>query len=60
LDEYEVVRSHPARFWSVPGHEVCEVDGVTVAKVLERCDGYSLMEKVGHAADVARELDRRQ
>jgi hypothetical protein len=59
LDDYEDIRSDPARFWSVPGHEVCEVDGVTVAKVLERRDGYSVLEKLGRAAEVATELDGR-
>jgi hypothetical protein len=59
LDDYEDIRSDPARFWSVPGHEVCQVDGVTVAKVLERRDGYSVMEKLGHAAEIATELDGR-
>jgi hypothetical protein len=60
MREYETVRDDPARFFSVPGHETCEVDGVTVAKVLERRKGYSLLEKVGRAAEIAEELDARE
>ena len=59
LAEYEAVRSNPVRFWSVPGHETCEVDDVRVAKVLERRDRYSLLEKIGRAAEVVSELDGR-
>jgi hypothetical protein len=59
LHEYEVVRGDPTRFWSVPGHETCEVEGVRVAKILELRDRYSVLEKIGHAAEVARERDAR-
>ena len=43
---------------NVPGHETCEVEGMTVAKVLER-ERYSLLEKIGRAAEIAEELDAR-
>ncbi|MGN6797856.1 MAG: hypothetical protein ACTHKS_06870 [Gaiellaceae bacterium] len=60
LAEYETVRDDPRRFFARAGHETCEVDGMTVAKVLERREGYSLLEKVGRAAEVAEELDTRE
>ncbi len=44
--EYECVRSNPRHFALVPGHEL-EGDAV-----VEPCDGYTLVEKVGDAASV--------
>jgi hypothetical protein len=56
LDEYETVRSVPTRFVHARGH--VEADGEW-ATVVERRDGYDVVEKVGRAADLARELDPR-
>lgn len=44
LKEYFEVRSHPARFLIVPGHEIAGVE-VTIAEH----DAYSVVEKVGAA-----------
>ena len=60
LADYEAIREHGERFFAAPGHEVCEVDGVEVARLLERRDGFSVMEKVGEAGQVARQQDPRQ
>ena len=59
LTEYELIRQHGERFLVAPGHEVTHVDGVEVARVVEKREGYSLMDKVGEAGEVARELDPR-
>ena len=40
LDDYGRVRSHPARFFLVPGHEDRRVDGV-----VERHERYVVVEK---------------
>jgi hypothetical protein len=53
LDEYRRVRSNPTWFANAPGHE--EADQGT-AKVVERYERYFVVEKTGHAAEVAREL----
>lgn len=60
LAEYEGVRADSRRFLVVPGHEVCEVDGVTVAEVTERNRLYSVLEKIGKAGEVANDLDLRE
>ena len=57
--EYAVVREDGARFCVAPGHEVCEIDGVEVARVVERRDRFTLMEKVGIAGELARRLATR-
>jgi hypothetical protein len=57
--EYECVRASGNRFLVVPGHEVISVDGVTIARVGQKFDRYSMMEKVGEAGERAKELDRR-
>jgi hypothetical protein len=57
--DYEVVRSHGDWFFAVPGHEVCVVDDVEVAKIVKRCDAFTVMEKVGRAGEVAEQLDPR-
>jgi len=57
--EYECVRRHGETFLVVPGHEVTEVNGVAVANVAQRFDRYSLMAKIGEAAEHAKELDPR-
>jgi hypothetical protein len=57
LDDYERVRSNPADFFVVPGHEA--VAG-PAGRVRERGDGFLVVEKVGKAAEVATERDPRQ
>jgi hypothetical protein len=52
-DEYEAVRADPRRFLSAPGHERC--DGAAARVVSER-PGWTVVEKVGHAGEVAEEL----
>lgn len=58
-EDYERVRSHATWFWVVPGHEVTNVDGVDVARVLEQHDRYSVLEKIDAAGDLAASLDPR-
>ncbi len=53
LDEYERVRAHPTRFLHAPGHEEPHT------RVVAEEDGYVVVEKLGAAADVARETDPR-
>jgi hypothetical protein len=57
--EYEMVRAHGDTFLVVPGHEVVEVDGVTIARVAEPFERFTLMKKIGGAGEIARELDPR-
>ncbi|MFN2488834.1 MAG: hypothetical protein ABR529_03665, partial [Actinomycetota bacterium] len=42
LTEYEAVRGHPARFAILPGHDIPSVE-----MVIERHDGYDVVEKMG-------------
>lgn len=59
-EEYDRVRADATRFCVAPGHEVCEVQGVDVARLVAREDRFSVMEKIGRAGEVARQLaDRR-
>ena len=51
---YERVRADPRHFILLPGHEI---DGVEV--VVEREDGYVVVEKVGTAGEVAQATDPR-
>jgi hypothetical protein len=55
LEEYEEIRSDPRHFLHIPGHET---DGTTSVVVAER-DGYVIVEKTGHAGDVAAAMDER-
>jgi hypothetical protein len=55
--EYDAVRADGARFCVAPGHDVCAIRGVEVARVVERRPGFTVMEKVGRAGVLARELD---
>lgn len=48
LDDYEAVRANPRRFILKPGHEHVELE-----RVVERRDGYLVVEKVGGAGAVA-------
>src|SRR5205823_307266 len=52
--EYELIRSSPARFPIVPGHEFPEFE-----RVVERSDGYVVVEEIGEAAKIAQALDPR-
>ena len=54
LDEYEDVRVNPVRFFTIPGHQdIAYAAGA--ARVVEERDGYVVLDKVGVAAEVARE-----
>ena len=53
--EYEAVRSHPARFFVVPGHEDLTAGEV----VVEQYDRYTLVEKEGEEREVVKRLDPR-
>jgi hypothetical protein len=57
LDEYEKVRSNPRWFVNAPGHQVAGRGAVTV---VERQSGYVVVEKTGHAGEVAEELAARE
>ena len=53
LDAYREVRSNPRRFLNAPGHQVAALG---TAPVVERHSGYFVVEKQGHAGEVAEEL----
>lgn len=50
---YESVRADPRRFVVVPGHDN------DFERVVDRSDGYAIVEKEGHAGRVAEETDPR-
>src|SRR5215210_7040067 len=54
--EYEAVRADSRHFFKVPGHE--RYAGPTVDVIREE-DGYIVVEKQGHAAEVVEALDPR-
>ena len=54
--EYEAVRQDGAHFFVAPGDEHVWPD---VERVIERHDGYWVVEKTGHAQDIARSRDPR-
>ena len=55
-DEYEAVRADGRRFFNAAGHEDASSSwGV----VVERCDGYVVVEKIGEAGDIAEASDPR-
>lgn len=54
-DEYEAVRSHPARFFVIPGHE--DLNGSEV--VVETFDRYVLVEKQGREREIVEQSDPR-
>lgn len=56
LRDYAEVRANSVRFIVVPGHEVPDRD---IEQVVERRDGFFVVEKVGRAADIAADLDAR-
>jgi hypothetical protein len=53
LADYEAVRADPRRFFVMPGHEN------DFERVVERFDGYSIVEKEGQAGRVAEQTDPR-
>ena len=59
-EEYEQVRSEGNWFWVVSGHEIATVDGVEIARVQDRRDGFTIMKKIGEAGAVAQELNPRR
>ena len=54
LPEYEAVRSDPTHFFIVDGHEIPETE-----HVVERFPRYSIVEKDGLGAEVAKERNPR-
>jgi hypothetical protein len=55
LDKYEEIRSHPARFAVVRGHEVPDIE-----RIVEDTGTFLVIEKhAGPAAELARERDPR-
>ena len=54
------MREDGERFCVAVGHESTTVDGVEVARVVERRETFTLMEKIGLSGEVARKLDRRR
>src|SRR2546423_15602405 len=54
VEAYEKIRAHPARFPILPGHEVPSVE-----EIVERHDGYVVVEKLGEAKTIATSLDPR-
>jgi hypothetical protein len=50
---YEAVREHPRRFVVVPGHDD------DFERVVDRFDGYAIVEKEGRAGRVAEQTDPR-
>lgn len=59
LCDYETVRARPTWFVVVPGHEIWEVEEISVARVAERREQFTIMEKLGEAAELVAELDPR-
>jgi hypothetical protein len=58
-EEYEGVRKDARQFFVARGHEICEVDGVVVATMVDRRERYTVLRKVGEAGQVAEDLDPR-
>ena len=56
LEEYEDIRADSRQFFHIPGHR--DADGAAGVVVAER-DGYVIVEKTGHAAEIAKALDER-
>jgi hypothetical protein len=45
---YEIVRGHSARFLTLPGHEIAEIEDVVTLR-----DGYQVVEKQNVFAEIA-------
>lgn len=56
-DEYEAVRAHPTHFINARGHAV---HGRGWVRVLDEFDRYTVVEKVGEAAEIVVDLDPRR
>ena len=54
--EYEQLRSEPTHFAVFPNEEHVSLD---VERIVEKRDGYWVVEKIGDAAEVAEETDPR-
>jgi len=54
-DEYDRLRRIPTHFAVLPGHEIPDVE-----RVVERHDGFVVVEKFGESANVAIRLDPRR
>jgi hypothetical protein len=54
LAEYETLRSVPTHFVVKPAHVLPESE-----RIVDERGGYTIVEKVGHAGDRARQLDPR-
>jgi hypothetical protein len=54
LDEYENVRRSPRRFFTAPGHATAEV-AAGAAVIANELDGYTLVDKIGVAGEIAEE-----
>jgi hypothetical protein len=57
LDEYERVRAEPKHFLNAPGHESAAGPH---AEVVERHEGYVVVEKTGRAGEIVEALDPRR
>ena len=55
-DEYEAVRAHPTHFINARGHAA---NGGRWVRVLDEFDRYTVVEKIGAAAEIVAELDSR-
>ena len=53
LADYEAVRTHPRRFVNAPGHDRA---GGSAVRVVSDHGDWIVVEKVGHAGEVAEEL----
>jgi hypothetical protein len=47
-EAYEIVRGHSARFLTLPGHEIAEIEVVVI-----RHEGYQVVEKQDRFAEIA-------
>lgn len=54
-DEYEAVRSHPARFFVARGHEDLTAGEV----VVEKASGFTIVEKLGAEGEIVKRSDPR-
>ena len=54
--EYAEIRAQPTHFLNAPGHQVAAQGA---ARVVEVRQGYVIVEKIGRAAEVVRDLDPR-
>ncbi|MFL5602709.1 MAG: hypothetical protein ACJ77R_04745 [Gemmatimonadaceae bacterium] len=53
-EEYERIRSNPRLFFNAPGHDVAAHGW---AAVIERHEGYVVVEKLGRAGEIVEMLD---